>query len=125
MSMRIHSATVVVNDLDAAIDFYLNTLGWTKDIDQPMGPEERFVTVVPPGGGAELALGYPSWFGLDSAKGGATGISITTYDIQADYDTLSGRGVRFKGPIETMPWGDKATWFYDLDGNEFYLIQNQ
>ncbi|HET7034668.1 MAG TPA: VOC family protein [Thermomicrobiaceae bacterium] len=124
MSMKIHSATVVVNDLDAAIDFYVNTLGWTKDIDQPMGPNERFVTVVPPGGGAELALGYPSWFGFDAARGGMTGISLTTDDIEADYDTLSQRGVRFKGPIETMPWGDRATWFYDLDGNEFYLIQN-
>jgi len=31
--------------------------------------------------------------------------------------------VTFKQPVEVMPWGDKATWFYDLDGNEFFLVE--
>ena len=33
------------------------------------------------------------------------------------------RGVKFKEPIAMMPWGAKATWFYDPDGNEFFLAE--
>jgi hypothetical protein len=36
---------------------------------------------------------------------------------------LSARGVKFKGPVELMPWGSKATWFYDPDDNEFFLTE--
>ena len=50
-----------------------------------------------------------------------TGISLLTDDIKGDYAALTAKGVRFKGEPETMPWGDTAAWFYDPDGNEFFL----
>jgi uncharacterized glyoxalase superfamily protein PhnB len=123
MISNIHSTTVVVADQDKALDFYVNTLGWEKAIDQPMGPEMRFLTVVPPGATTQLVLAHPGWAGDDLKRGGHTGISFTTTDVDADYKTLSERGVQFMKPVETMPWGDKATWFYDIDGNEFFLNQ--
>ncbi len=83
----------------------------------------RWVTVVPPGSTTQLALPDIRWFDGGVAPSKNTGISIVTTDIDADYATWSDRGVRFKGPVETMPWGDKATWFYDIDDNEFYLIE--
>jgi catechol 2,3-dioxygenase-like lactoylglutathione lyase family enzyme len=123
MISHIHSATVLVNDQDAALDFYVNTLGWEKAIDNVMGPNMRFVTVVPPGSATQLALAHPSWFDGESAplKIGFTGISVVAPDIEATYETLKGRGVKFKNPPQDMPWGAKATWFYDPDGNEFFL----
>jgi uncharacterized glyoxalase superfamily protein PhnB len=33
------------------------------------------------------------------------------------------KGVRVKAAPETMPWGDRATWFSDPFGNEFFLVQ--
>ena len=119
MINKIHSATVVVSDQDKALDFYVNTLGWQKVIDQPMGPDMRFITVTPVPGGTELSLGHSSWLGR--GPGGETGISLLTDDIKGDYAALTAKGVRFKGEPETMPWGDTAAWFYDQDGNEFFL----
>ena len=124
MITRIHAATVIVDDQDKALDFYVNTLGWNKAIDNQMGPEMRFVTVVPPGGQTELALGLASWF--DEGKvppKGHTGISLIAEDIDATVQTLTERGVKFKEPVAMFPWGSRATWFYDPFGNEFFLAE--
>ncbi len=120
---HIHSATIVVADQDAALDFYVNSLGWEKALDAQVGEGMRFLTVAPPGATTQLALGHTSWFGGEKRPGGHSGISLVTPDIDATYERLSERGVRFKEPVTVMPWGQKATWFYDLDGNEHFLVE--
>ena len=122
MTSYIHSTTIVVNDQDKALDFYVKTLGWEKAIDNMMGPTMRFLTVVPPGAKTQLVLGHPNWCGVDR-KPGETGVSLVSTDIDSDYLNLSQKGVKFKQPVEVMPWGSKATWFYDPDGNEFFLVE--
>ncbi|MEA2526142.1 MAG: hypothetical protein QOF73_3369 [Thermomicrobiales bacterium] len=122
MISHIHSATIAVADQDAALDFYVNTLGWEKALDNPMGPEMRLLSVVPPGATTQLVLGHTSWFGSDNTPSKNTGISLIAPDIDATYETLTQRGVKFKEPVADMPWGARAAWFYDLDGNEFFLI---
>lgn len=124
MISQLHSTTIVVADQDAALDFYVNTLGWEKGMDSPMGPDTRWLTVVPPGAVTQLVLSLPSWYGDSNPPrepGGNTGIALIAPDIDATYATLTERGVKFKGPVEVMPWGAKATWFSDPDGNEFFL----
>lgn len=118
MISHIHSASIAVADQDAALDFYVNTLGWEVGIDNEMGEGMRFLTVVPPGATTQLALNHASWAGN---PGGHSGIALISPDIDATYETLTQRGVKFKGPVEMMPWGDKATSFYDLDDNEVFL----
>lgn len=121
MITHIHSTTVYVADQDAAIDFYVNTLGWEKTMDTPM-EGVRYVTVTPAGATTQLVLGPDAWVGgADNVPTRTTGISLICDDMDATYATLVARGVRFKTPPEQMPWGDKATWFYDPDGNEFFL----
>jgi uncharacterized glyoxalase superfamily protein PhnB len=129
MIAYIHSATIIVSDQERALDFYVNTLGWEKRIDQVMGDGYRFITVAPPGGQAELALGPASVLGgtpgvgINAGRGmeNASGITFAVEEIEATYQTLAERGVRFSGPLEEMPWGDKATWMMDPDGNRFFL----
>ncbi len=123
MISHIHSTTIAVADQDASLDFYVNTLGWEKAMDAPVGPEMRWLTVVPPGATTQLVLAHASWASEGKTPGGHTGISLVTPDIDATYDSLTARGVRFKEPVAVMPWGQKATWFYDLDGNEFFLAE--
>ena len=123
MISRIHSTTIAVANQDAALDFYVNTLGWSKAIDQQMGPEMRFLTVALPGDGAELVLADPSWAPEGIRPGGYTGISLISSAIDADYAALSERGVEFTEPVQLMPWGQKATWFRDPDGNQFFLVE--
>lgn len=123
MFSHIHNATIIVADQDAALDFYVNTLGWEKSADQRMSEEMRWLTVKPKGALTELALGVAAWFEGENVPGpGRTGISLVSPDIEATYTELTAKGVRFKQPIEMMPWGMKATWFYDPDGNEFFLV---
>jgi catechol 2,3-dioxygenase-like lactoylglutathione lyase family enzyme len=123
MFSHIYSTTIVVSDQDAALDFYVNTLGWEKTMDNPMSPDMRFVTVAPSGATTQLVLGLPSWFGDDPQPRKNTGISLVTPDIDATYATLVERGVTFKEPVSVMPWGQKATWFSDPDGNEYFLVE--
>ena len=123
MISHIHSTTIAVADQDAALDFYVNTLGWELGMDNQVGDGMRFLTVVPPGATTQLVLGHSSWFGGDYPAPGKAGIALVTPDIDATYETLNERGVKFKQPVEVMPWGQKATWFHDLDGNEFFLAE--
>jgi catechol 2,3-dioxygenase-like lactoylglutathione lyase family enzyme len=126
MITKIHSATVTVSNKDAAIEFYLNVLGWEKRIDQAVDEHYRFVTVAPVGGDAELALEEPM-FG--STPGGQTGISLSVDNIDETFKDLAAKGVKFvdmegkpvDGP-QTMPWGDRACWMQDPDGNTFFFI---
>lgn len=122
MISHIHSTTVIVSDQDAARDFYVNVLGWKVGTDNVMGPGQRWLTVVPPGGTTELVLAVSSWGGQDREPGGYVGITLVAPDIEATYEALLAKGVRFKEPVATMPWGSKATWFFDPDGNEFFLV---
>ena len=129
MISYIHSTTVIVADQEAALDFYVNTLGWEKRIDAMMGDGYRFLTVAPVGGQAELALGPAHMFSIEPGAGitrgrgmeGASGITFAVDDVEGTYQALSARGVRFTGPPEQMPWGDKATWLLDPDGNRFFF----
>jgi catechol 2,3-dioxygenase-like lactoylglutathione lyase family enzyme len=125
----IHSTTILVSDQERALDFYVDTLGWEKRIDAMMGDGYRFLTVAPVGGQAELVLGPVAVLGGEPGVGitrgrgmeGASGISFAVEDVDGTYATLTERGVRFSGPPEATPWGDKATWLFDPDGNRFFL----
>jgi catechol 2,3-dioxygenase-like lactoylglutathione lyase family enzyme len=126
MISRIHSTTIVVADQDAALAFYTKTLGWELGMDSPMGPDMRWLTVVPPGAATQLVLSHTSWYSANNpspANRGHTGISLACKDIDGTYATLTARGVKFTKPVEMMPWGQKGTWFRDIDDNEFFLAE--
>ena len=127
MITRLHSASVVVSDQDAALDFYVNTLGWEKCIDQPMG-DTRFITVAPQGSAAELALMDPRMMeeaGEAILKPGMNlGISFVCRDVQATCDELMAKGVSFPMPPTDMPWGALGAHFQDPDGNTFFLTED-
>jgi catechol 2,3-dioxygenase-like lactoylglutathione lyase family enzyme len=126
MISRIHSTTVLVSDQDKALDFYVNKLGFQKRADNPYGDGSRWLTVAPEGADTELVLGMAKDYGVAEAATSPRvdcGISLVTGDIEAAYRTLKDRGVEFRQPPEAMPWGTKATWFTDPDGNTFFLSE--
>ena len=118
---RIHSATIIVAEQDAAVDFYVNELGLGKRLDNPVAPNYRFVTVAPVDGDAELALNPPHIAGRE--PGGDTGISLSAADIEETRRTLIAQGVTFTKPLEAMPWGPKGTWLQDPDANTFFFVE--
>lgn len=132
MIKNLHSATINVSNQDAALEFYVSKLGWEKRIDNMMGPTFRFITVAPKGAQSELALGMHEHmggpkpgegvFGGPPGLGKVTGISLQVENIDETYRALLDKGVRFSSAPEPMPWGDKATWLYDPDGNAFFFV---
>ncbi len=120
----LHSATIYVEDIDAAIDFYVNTLGFEKTADIPMGESDRWVTVRPPGSVTALAI-QPGRNRPQPGDQHNSGITFVTKDVDQTYEALAAKGVTFDGPPETMPWGDKATWFKDPDGNSFFFTASE
>lgn len=127
MFSQIYSNTVAVADQDAALAFYVDTLGWEKVMDSPFDGDKRWLTVMPPGAATVLVLARSDWesWGAPGRDGGRrdTGMTSVTPDIDAVYATLHGRGVPFKTPVSTLEWGQRGTWFNVLDGNAFFLVE--
>lgn len=120
----IHSATVLVRDQEAAIDFYVNKLGFEKRSDAPFGENSRWIEVAPPGRDTGLALLRPADTGQPDAPVGIfTGISLIADNVEQTYHELTARGVNFTTPPQRMPWGAMATWLTDPDGNSFFLTE--
>ena len=131
MIERLSHVTIIVKEIDEALDFYTNKLGFVKVMDSSMGPGERWVTVAPKGQkDVEIVLQKPSpaMHGETEAKQmlGQIGKG-TTWVFKVDSckktcDELRKKGVQIvKGP-ETLPFGIEAV-FADLYGNRFVLME--
>ncbi len=108
--MRIHLASVFVDDQDKALRFYTEILGFVKKIEVPLG-EARWLTVVSADApdGPELVLepdGHPAVGPFKRALVG-DGIPFTSFavpDVQAEFDRLTALGVEFtQPPVEMGP----------------------
>lgn len=120
--------TVVVEDYDAAIAFYVGTLGFEliEDTDQPE-QDKRWVVVRPRGGpGANVLLARattPSQLAAVGAQtGGRVAFFLTTDDMARDHAAYVAAGVDFVRPPAKMPYGTVAV-FRDLCGNLWDLIE--
>lgn len=52
------------------------------------------------------------------------GVSFSVHDVQAAYDDLSAKGVRFDGAPERQPWGGVLAHLLDPAGNVLTLVQS-
>jgi catechol 2,3-dioxygenase-like lactoylglutathione lyase family enzyme len=113
---------VTVADTDRAIEFYVDTLGFEKVVDTPMGPGQRWVEVAVAGAPTTIALAPPP---EGTPAGGAqTGIILDTSDVDADHAALKAAGAdvdeevtRFGDPVPPM------FWLRDPDGNSLIVVQ--
>ena len=113
--MYISVISVLVNDVDRAVDFYTNKLGWEKTMDVPMG-EDRWVTVAPKGERTAFTLtkGGPMW--SSEKVGGFSGVIVEVDDVYKSHTELEKLGVVFSEPPRSEPWGGWAM-FTDSEGN--------
>ena len=119
---KVGRVSVAVADTDRAIDFYVNTLGFEKVVDVPMGEEMRWVEVALPGTVTTIALAPPP---PDREAGGSqTGIFLDTSNVDADHAALKASGVDVDEEITR--WGDPVPpmfWLRDPDGNSLVIVQ--
>ncbi|HMH58993.1 MAG TPA: glyoxalase superfamily protein [Galbitalea sp.] len=109
--------SVPVSDQDRARDFYVDVLGFNLSMDTQLGPDMRWVMVIPPG--AQTALTLVTWFPTMPA-GSLKGMVLETNDLEGDVERLISLGVKIANGIEEAPWG-RFVQFDDPDGNGIVL----
>lgn len=123
MSVRLSIVPIQVSDQQAALRWYTEKLGMQKIMDDPMGPELRWITVKLPEDEVQFVLANFGAFDPDGAQPGTSnGYVLWSDDIQATYEDWSARGVEFTEPPTQQMWGIQAL-FQDPDGNGWVLVQ--
>jgi catechol 2,3-dioxygenase-like lactoylglutathione lyase family enzyme len=120
---RVGRVMVPVADQDAAIAFYVDTLGFAVVADVPFGEGERWVEVAPPAGGAALALvpatdHYPT--------GRMTGIALGSADPRSDHEGLRANGVDVDAALMGGDGGVPLLFFFrDVDANQLMIVEDR
>nr|MDQ3643315.1 glyoxalase superfamily protein [Actinomycetota bacterium] len=112
MECKIELIFVPVTDVDRAIDFYVEKVGFTLDMQARVDENTRFVQVTPPTSACSIAFGEGI---TDMTPGTQNSIQVVVPDAEAARQELLERGVDAP-PVETLPWGS-FTGFTDPDGN--------
>ncbi|HST13567.1 MAG TPA: VOC family protein [Gaiellaceae bacterium] len=119
---QVGRVAVSVADTDRALDFYVNTLGFEKVVDLPMGPDARWVEVAVAGTPTTVALAPPP--PGKQAGGAETGIILDTTDVDADHATLHDAGVDVDAEVARYGAGiPPMFWLRDPDGNALCIVQ--
>lgn len=125
--LKIGHVTLLVNDIDEAISFYTEKLGFVKRADLKAWLDTRWVSVSPKDQpDVALTLVEADTFDKMNAVGkqaaGHVYLFLETEDILRDYKEMQAKAVNFILRPEEHPWGITAT-LQDLYGNIINLIQ--
>jgi lactoylglutathione lyase len=115
---EVQTVGVPVTDQDRALSFYVDTLGFDKRMDVPIGEGKRWIMVGTPQGTATIAL-VASREGVPA--GVETGIRLVSHDVDNDHAALRAAGV---DADEILRWEGVPPMFAfrDQDGNGLEII---
>jgi predicted enzyme related to lactoylglutathione lyase len=119
MRLKLELVPIPVSDVDRAIAFYVDTLGFTKDVDVQPADGIRVVQVTPEGSACSIGFGT----GLDVYRGepgSVRGLHLVVEDVDAARAELVGRGVEV-GEVHDFGGGVRGASFADPDGNTLEL----
>ncbi len=118
MECRIELIFVPVSDVDRAIDFYVEKVGFTLDMQARVDENVRFVQVTPPTSACSIAFGEGI---TEMTAGTQNSIQVVVPDAEVARQHLLERGVEAP-PVQKLAWGS-FTSFSDPDGNTWTLQQ--
>lgn len=127
--MRISLVSLVVDDYDRAVGFYVGVLGFELVEDSPSmtndGRAKRWVVVRPPGAETGLLLaeadGPRQAAAVGNQTGGRVGFFLRVDDFETTYRRMVEAEVEFLGEPRTEPYG-KVVVFRDIAGNKWDLL---
>jgi catechol 2,3-dioxygenase-like lactoylglutathione lyase family enzyme len=127
--VRLDLVTIVVDEYDPAIAFFVGALGFDLVEDSPAttndGRPKRWVVVRPPGGGTGVLLarahGVDQRAIVGGQAAGRVGFFLRVDDFEATHRRLAAAGVRFVGEPRDEPYGRVAV-FLDIAGNRWDLL---
>jgi len=114
MDFKLELVAVPVSDVDCAIAFYRDKVGFTLDHDHRVNEGLRFVQLTPPGSACSIALGEGI---TEAVPGSVQGLQLVVDDAEAARAELAGRGVDVE-EVQVFPWGS-FVFFSDPDGNRW------
>ena len=134
MDMKLEVVVVPVSDIDRALAFYSEKLGFNVDVDTSFPGGVRVVQLTPPGSACSIT--FVQGFGAKMEPGSLQGLQLTVSDIRAAHAELSERGVEIseiqkvdqeKGEFVALE-GEPETYnafifFSDPDGNGWAVQQ--
>ncbi len=118
---KIATVIIPVADQDAAVAFYVDTLGFEKRVDVPFGGNLRWIEVGLGEEATTIALAPPPE-GAPTGKR-ETGISHYADDIDGYHERLRSAGVDVDAEVARM--GEPVPpmfWFRDPEGNSLMVI---
>jgi catechol 2,3-dioxygenase-like lactoylglutathione lyase family enzyme len=121
--------TVLVDDYDASIAFFVGVLGFDLEDDSPSltndGRPKRWVVVRPPGGETGILLaqadGDSQQQAVGNQSGGRVGFFLRVDDFDESYGRMRAAGVTFLSEPRTEVYGRVAV-FVDISGNKWDLL---
>ena len=123
MTEDLVSVRYMVDDVDAAIDFYTSHLGFTPGLNAAPAFAEvirgRLRLLL---SGSTSSAGRPMPDGRTPAPGGWNRIHLIVEDIAAEVERLRGAGLTFRNDIVTGP-GGRQILLDDPSGNPIELFQ--
>ncbi len=126
MLTKVTYVTLFVNDQDKVLDFYTNTLGFEKRVDNPVPGGGRFLTVGLKGQELQVVL----WPGMHGNAKQAPGLIpgaciIETNDCHKEFEVLKARGVKFETPQVIEQPAALVAILQDPDDNRLMLRENR
>lgn len=121
--------TIVVEDYDEAIAFFVDALGFDLIEDSPAttndGRAKRWVVVRPPAAESGVLLARADGSAQDARVGDQTGGRVSFFlqvdDFDSEYERMLAAGVEFIGSPRPEPYGTFVV-FRDVAGNRWDLI---
>lgn len=121
--------TIIVDQYDPAITFFVDALGFQLVEDSPSltnnGRAKRWVVVRPPGAQTGILLaradGDIQAAAVGNQMAGRVGFFLRVADFDAAYERMRSAGVEFVSPPRTEPYGRVAV-FRDIAGNKWDLL---
>ena len=119
MQMKVELIPLPVSDVDRAITFYAEKVGFTLDHDVQPAEGIRVVQLTPQGSGCSIGLGagLPVYQG---EPGSVRGVHLVVEDLDQAREELIRRGVEV-GEVQDFGRGVRGAEFADPDGNGFEL----
>jgi len=119
MDWTLEVVVVPVADVDRAIEFYRDQVGFRLDHDTLAG-DQRFAQLTPPGSGCSIVLSEPP----PMTPGSLRGLQLVVADAYSARGELVERGVA-AGDIDVIDERDGGTLFgfSDPDGNSWVVQQ--
>jgi catechol 2,3-dioxygenase-like lactoylglutathione lyase family enzyme len=131
MRQHLECITIVVDDYERAIDYYVNALGFELREDRAIGAvpgnsAKRWVVVAPRGAQTGLLLAQAANDAqrarIGDQTGGRVGFFLYTDDFHRDHAAMLDKGVRFVEAPREEDYGIVAV-FEDLYGNRWDLLE--